>query len=68
MAGEYCWSTTGFRATWGGFVLKGKKALTMHVVPRDSASSNRCEHGEVPGTARSDRHSSRDGSVASTGC
>lgn len=69
MAGERCWSTPGFRARQGGgFVLKGKKALMMHVVPRDSASSNRGEDGEVPGTARSDRHSSRNGSIAGPGC
>lgn len=48
--------------------MKGKKALMMHMVPRDPASSYRGEDGEVPGTARSDRHSSRDGSIAGMGC
>lgn len=48
--------------------MKGKKPLMMQAVPRGSASSNTGEGGEVPGTVRSDRHSSRDGSVAGTGC
>lgn len=48
--------------------MKGKKALMMHVVPKDPASSSCSEDGEVPGTDRSDRHSSRDESIAGTGC
>lgn len=63
MAGEGCWSSTGFTAVQG-FILKGEKALMMPVVPRDSASSSHSEDGEVPSTASSDRHSSRDRSIA----
>lgn len=47
-----------------GFILKGEKALMMPVVPRDSARRTHSEDGEVPSTASSDRHSSRDRSVA----
>lgn len=68
MVGECCWSTTGFRATRQGFILKRKKALMIHVVPRDSASNDHGEDGEVPGTAGSGRHSSGDGIVAGPGC
>lgn len=63
MAGECCWSSTGFRAAQG-FILEGEKALMMLVVPRDSVSSSQSEDGEVPSTGSTDRHSSRDGSVA----
>lgn len=55
----------GVRASWGGFVLKGKKPLMMQAVPRGSASSNPGEGGEVPGTIR---HSRRDGSITGTSC
>lgn len=63
MAGEGCWSSAGFTVVQG-FILKGEKALMMPVVPRDSASSSHGEDGEVPSTASSDRHSSRDRSIA----
>lgn len=48
--------------------MKGRKALMMHMVPRDCASSNRSEDREVPSAARSDRRCSRDGKIAGPGC
>lgn len=53
-------SSSMFNATWGGFLLKGKKPLLMLAVCRDSASSN-CRGWGGPQLCWSDRHFSSDG-------